>query len=634
MNKIFILLIIFTFSAQLRANDQVRDIEKLKKAAHQIDLRIANFYKNKKLPVPPVTDDATFLRRAFLVAIGRVPSAEEALDFIEIDDADKREKLAAYLMNSKGYSSHMSNWAFDLLRIRDVRKDNANQGTNVPYRYWVRMAINDNKPWDEFVRDLVAAKPGNEWDPKSANVGYYNSDRGMPLDNLANTMRVFLGSRMECAQCHDDPFGKTERKDFYQLAAFTDGQTPLSQPFNARKVHEKFNTGEIDSPGFNLDRFIREGVLEMSLGGDGRGRISLPHDYQYKDGKPNEVIGAKTPFGKQVRLSDREDEGGGRAEFAEWIVAKNGEQFPAVIANRMWQRIMGKGIYEPVDDYIEARQTVYPELVSDLARLMVDLKYDLRAFQHVLMLTKTFQFVTNPNASRLEGGDDFHGRKITRLSAEQIWDSLLTLSSGNPDNMPIRKPDYTIRIYGKEVRKGSMNLLDLSDKLLSIQSEEEYEDYYSELLSEFKGESKSDSGSSMSMAMTQAVKYDGKASVRASELPSPAPRDHLMYLFGASDREVVEAASKDPNVGQVLSLMNGFVQQYLVSNSDADIYKSLIGVKSDEDKIRRLYITILNRTPTSEEMQIMLEEVKAGGDEGIRNIVSVLVMSSEFLFLQ
>jgi Protein of unknown function (DUF1549)/Protein of unknown function (DUF1553) len=633
MKKIPILFITFAFGTQLMAEDKVQDIDKLKKAAHQIDLRIANFYKNKKLQVPPVTDDATFLRRAFLVAIGRVPSAEEALDFIEIDDADKREKLVAYLMNSKGYSSHMSNWAFDLLRIRDARQ--ASQGTNEPYRHWVRMAINDNKPWNEFVRDLVAAKPGNEWDPKSANVGYYNSDRGMPLDNLANTMRVFLGSRMECAQCHDDPFGKTERKDFYHLAAFTNGQNPLSRPFNARKVHNKLgDTSEIGSPEFFLDRFIREGVLEMSLGGDGTGRIPLPHDYQYKDGDPHEVIGAKTPFGKQVRLSDREDKGGGREEFAEWIISKNGEQFPAVIANRMWQRIMGKGIYEPVDDYIEARQTVYPELVTDLARLMFDLKYDLRDFQHVLMLTKTFQFVTNPNASKLEGGDDFHGRKITRLSAEQIWDSLLTLSSGNPDNMPLRKPDYTIRVYGKDVRKGSMNLIELSEKLLSIQSEEEYTSYYSDLLSEYKGGSKTGNASSMSMAMTQAVNYDGNASVRASELPSPAPRNHLMYLFGASDREVVESASKDPNVGQVLSLMNGFVQKYLVSNPEADLYKSLRGVKSDEDKIRKLYITILNRIPTEDEMQAMLEEVKVAGDQGIRNIVSVLVMSSEFLFLQ
>ncbi len=123
--------------------------------------------------------------------------------------------------------------------------------------------------------------------------------------------------------------------------------------------------------------------------------------------------------------------------------------------------------------------------------------------------------------------------------------------------------------------------------------------------------------------------------VRASELPSPAPRDHLLYLFGASDREVVEAASREPNVGQVLSLMNGFVQQRLVNNPGAHLYRCIEGVESDREKIRRLYLTILSRPPSDDEMSWMLEEIATrGAAEGCRNIVSALIMSSEFLFLQ
>jgi len=122
--------------------------------------------------------------------------------------------------------------------------------------------------------------------------------------------------------------------------------------------------------------------------------------------------------------------------------------------------------------------------------------------------------------------------------------------------------------------------------------------------------------------------------VRASELSSPAPRDHLLYIFGASDREVVDAASKEPNVGQVLSLMNGFVQDSLVGKSSAHLYKCLEGVSSNEEKIRRLYLAILSRPPSSEEMALMMEELKARGDEGCRNMVSALIMSSEFIFLQ
>jgi hypothetical protein len=317
-------------------------------------------------------------------------------------------------------------------------------------------------------------------------------------------------------------------------------------------------------------------------------------------------------------------------------VTRTGEQFPAVIANRMWQRIMGKGIYEPVDDFIESKQTVHPELMSHLAKLMHDLDYDLRAFQHVLMLTRTFQFATNPNPSTLEGGDDFHGRKIARLSAEQIWDSLITLSSGDPDKKPVRTADNRIYVGDRPVLIGQMDMIQLSHDVLALKSEEEVRKYFNDFLAMVKkgGGKKGDGKDSMSMGMAPVRKYGKDSPVRASELPSPAPREHFLYLFGASDREVVEGASKEPNVGQVLSMMNGYVQRQLVGNSGAHVYKSLEGAGTEGEKIRRIYLAILNRPPTEEEMGWMKEEVKARGEEGYRNIVASLVMSSEFLFLQ
>ena len=98
-----------------------QDSAKLRQAALQIDQQVASFYRNRKLSVPKVTDDATFLRRVFLVSIGRIPTSEEALAFIEIEDPAKRENLVDYLLKSPGFSSHMTNWAFDLLRVTDGR---------------------------------------------------------------------------------------------------------------------------------------------------------------------------------------------------------------------------------------------------------------------------------------------------------------------------------------------------------------------------------------------------------------------------------------------------------------------------------------------------------------------------------
>jgi hypothetical protein len=606
----------------------------LKKAALEVDQHIAAFYRSRKLDVPQVTDDATFLRRAFLVSVGRIPTAEEALEFLEINEPTKREALVDYLLKSKGFSSHMTNWAFDLLRVTDGRVGSS--ATNEPYRNWVRTAITNDMRWDEFTHRLIAST-GDGWDANTAAVGYYTRDRGMPLDNLSNTMRVFLGARMECAQCHDDPFGTTERKEFYELAAFTHGQTEVGQEKMKPLWDELADDQKNKSEEYRVAQILWDRVYGMSLGGGGTGQIALPEDYQakYHNGKPGDIVGGHTPFGQAVRMSDRRVESDGREKLAGWITGKTGEQFSTVIANRMWKHVMGKGIYEPVDEYKAAKDTNYPELVSYIGKLMIDLDYDLRAFQHVLLLTKTFQFATNPNPSTVEGGDDFHGRKIERLSSEQIWDSLITLAAGDPDKAPVRTLDDRIYLGGKPVLAGKKTMSQLSKEVLALKSEKEVRSYFATFLNEVKNSSPGAANdTSMSMAMAPARSYNKDSKVRASELPSPAPRDHFLYLFGASDREVVDASSKEPNVGQVLSLMNGFVQRELVNKSSAHLYQTLDGATSDKEKVRRLYIAILNRPPTDQEMSWMLDEVKKQGDAGYRNIVSALVMSSEFLFLQ
>jgi hypothetical protein len=603
------------------------------KSARAIDVHIASWYKKQKLEVPQVTDDATFLRRVFLVGIGRIPTGEEARAFLEIDDPAKRTQLIDYLMQSKGYSSHMTNWVFDLLRVTDGRP--GFQGNFEPYRNWVRTAMENNMPWDDFTNALLASS-GDGWDPQTAAVGYYTRDRGMPLDNLANSMRVFLGSRMECAQCHDDPFGTTERHEFYELAAFTEGQGSYRQNYMRKLWDELGDADKRNTVDYEVAQVMWDGVYGLSLGGSGEGKIELPSDYQYRDGEPGEMIGAKTPFGKTVRISEKSDKAEGRKELAEWVTTKTGEQFASVAANRMWKRVMGRGVYEPVDEYKETKELHHPELMSTLINLMVELDYDLRAFQKVLLNTKTFQFVPNPQPSKVPGGDDFHGRQLTRLSAEQLWDSLITLASGDPDKIPRRSLDDRIYVSGKPVLVGKKNMTQVSKEVLALDSEQAVRDYFNKLLAEVKigGASGSTSGSDGMMSMTKVNRYGKDSAVRASELPSPAPRDHLLYLFGQSDRVVVDGSSREPNVGQVLSLMNGYVQNQLVNNTGAALYKSLDGATTDEEKVRRLYVTILNRPPSTEEMGWMKDELKKSKDNGLRNIVSALVMSSEFLFLQ
>lgn len=611
--------------------------EFVRKAALKIDTYVAAWYRQKKLPVPAVTDDSTFLRRAFLVGIGRIPTTEEGMFFLEIEDDSKRVDLINYLINSEGYSSHMTNWMFDLLRIKDDMA-RVSSGRN-PYRSWVGNAVEKNMPWHELTTKLLSSK-GSLWGKGEAPVGYYLRDQGMPLDNLANSMQIFLGTQMECAQCHDDPFGDTERHDFYELAAFTAGQNPAALARKARPLYEEArlekNRGKTKSKVVEL---IRYQILEQTLFSGGSGRIRLPSDYQYRDGDPGEMIAGRTPFGKTVRMSDRENGDDGREKLAEWVTTKTEGQFPAVMANRMWKRIMGRGVYEPINEYVVAKDTNIPGLMNYLTTLMVEVDYDLRAFQRVLLNTKTFQFVPNPNPPKVQNGDDFHGRQLTRLSAEQIWDSLITLAGGNPDKKPKRTLDDRVRIgrNGRGSVVPGLSMAKLSDEVLKLKTVGELDAYCEELVKEVGGGGKRKKSGSDSMMMTQEIRNYGKgAQVRASELPSPAPKDHVLFLFGQSGRDTVNGANSEPNVSQVLTLMNGFVQQQLVNNPSAHIYRSLKDASSPAEKVRRLYVGILNRPPSDEEMSWMMDEVKISGDtdDAYRNILSALVMSSEFLFLQ
>lgn len=616
--------------SQNQGGEQRRDLVELKKAAYNIDKHVANLYKRKKLKVPEVVDDATFLRRSFLVAAGRIPTLEEARMFLEIEDENKREMLANYLMSDKndGYRSTMVNWVSDLLRLTD----NFNNGQAESYVRFVHEAMRDNMPWDRFAERLLSAQ-GSGWEDGA--VGYFIRDKGMPLDNLSNTMRIFTGERMECAQCHDSPFNKWERMDFFELAAFTHGQQEVNRgPWNVvwREVRD---AKEERSEFGRLVDWLGDNVHYFSLAGGGKGRIPLPRDYQYRDGDPGEIIGGRTPFGKRIRSSDRRDDETAGHDFAKWMVSDENVHFTSVIVNRMWKRIMGMGIYEPVDDYIEAEKTITPELMQYLVRLMRDdLQYDLRAFQHVLLLTKNFQFAANPEAFEAGMPQAFNGRQIERMSAEQVWDSLVTLVAGNPDKLPKRSFSDTIYYRGKPVLVGKKTMPQLAQELFAIEDASEYRAYATNLLSEIKAGNGSASKEDMMSMRAQGRPGPVNGMARASELQQPAPNNHLLRMFGSSDRDLIDSATREPNMAQVLSIMNGYVEKMVVSNKGSAVYKALEAGSSDRDKVRFLYYSILSRAPSDEEMALLMRDVIDGSPESYRNLTSALISTHEFIFIQ
>jgi hypothetical protein len=602
-------------------------------AAQAIDGLMAKHHAAMKRPEPALVGDEKFLRRAHLVAIGRIPTADEAAAFLSDDELSKRASLVARLVGSPGYASHMSNWAFDRLRVVD-RKVGQPLRFHA-YRHWMREAVEQNMPWDDMVAALLTAEGGG-WDPATAAVGYHTRDRGMALDNMAISMRVFLGSRMECAQCHNDPFGETKQKDFFRLAAFANGTGAMKQDLMRDLFREMAAKPQASLEHQAAWMFWRD-IYGLSLAGGGTGRIPLPQDYRYRDARPGDIEGARAPFGKPTSLAGTRDRDDGRRRLADWMTKGTGERFPAMIANQMWRRVMGAGLFEPADEYVELSETENPALSRHLASLMSSLDYNLRDFQHALLLTRAFQYETNPEPSAAAGGaDDFRGRRVARLSAEQLWDSLVTLVAGDPDGQPRRALDRTIYLEGRPVLQGKMDMEQLSREVLALESEEEVRAYFDGFVAKVRAEQDGGGAGEMEAPRMRRdpVAYVRGVHPRASELPSPAPADHFLALFGQSNREVVDGATREPNMGQVLALMNGFVQREVLAQPDAVLNRGLAEAASPEDKIRRLYLSVLSREPSPGETDLMRAEFEADLETAPANIAAAMVMSAEFLYLQ
>ena len=187
---------------------------------NRIDQLIENRLRGLKVRPTPKADDATWLRRVYLVTIGRIPTEQEVQDFMSTRDASKRDKLIQKLLSSPGHVSHQLNWLSDLLRIKD-RLDGVNINVGGLYREFVRNQLENNVPWDQFVRSLLDSE-GDYFGGNPA-AGYYLRDRGMQQDNIAHTIQIFLGTRLECAMCHNHPFDRWTQKEFYEMTAFTTG---------------------------------------------------------------------------------------------------------------------------------------------------------------------------------------------------------------------------------------------------------------------------------------------------------------------------------------------------------------------------------------------------------------------------
>ncbi len=393
------------------------------------------------------TSDSVFVRRLYLDLIGRIPTKNETLAFLESKDPSKRAALVDSLIGSEGYVSHTYNWYADILRSRTSISGNGQSvGAGLAYELWIKEGIRKNRPYDEIVYDLVTAS-GSSWENPA--IGYYLRDFGMSLDNLAITTQVFLGTQIVCAQCHNHPFDSWTQMDYYHLSAFTYGMNgtnnhPVQQEAlsllhkseagNGRAKKSKKKKEENQYAG--EDGAMRKAASEIlfpvrfnNVVASDRA-LRLPKDYQYDDAAPLEVVKPSTLFGNEAVLSES---GHPIHAFGEWLTSPENPRFTKVIVNRLWKRAFGVGLVEPVDDFKENTVATNPALMEYLEELMVSLDYDLQAFQRALYKTKAYQREASLEEPVPGAPYHFAGPVLRRMSAEQIWDSLVAMTMSDPD---------------------------------------------------------------------------------------------------------------------------------------------------------------------------------------------------------
>ena len=185
-------------------------------ASDRVDELIDQHLASVGVTPPPAAPDETFLRRAYLDIVGRIPTNREADSFLRSTANDKRDALVHELIGSPGFVSHSFNYWADILRIKSIL---ARRTSGEPFIHWIKEELEANTPYDEWVAELLSANgPGHAKD--NGSTGLLLRDRDMPEDSMSNTVRVFLGTRIECAQCHNHPSDKWTQRQYFEMVAF------------------------------------------------------------------------------------------------------------------------------------------------------------------------------------------------------------------------------------------------------------------------------------------------------------------------------------------------------------------------------------------------------------------------------
>ena len=345
--------------------------------------------KLKKLRILPseLCDDATFLRRAYLDIVGLLPSREEAERFLASTESQKRDKLVDELLGRQEFTDLWVMKFAELLQIRSINEAQqlSTKGALL-YFNWLGEKISANVPMNQIVRELLSSEGGTFANPAT---NYYQVE----LDSLKlaeNTAQVFMGMRIQCAQCHNHPFDRWTQNDYYGFASFFT-QVGRKQGEDPRE-RIIFNTGNGDAK----HPITGKPVTAKFLGGDLA----------------------------DVKGKDR------RQVLADWLASPENPYFARNLSNLFWAHFMGQGIIEPVDDVRISNPPSNPELLDELAKRFTSYNYDFKRLVRDICTSRTYQLSSRANESNAADTRNFARGAIRRIRAEVLLDCITQVTDG------------------------------------------------------------------------------------------------------------------------------------------------------------------------------------------------------------
>ncbi len=346
------------------------------------------------LPPSDVCDDATFLRRVTLDIAGRIPTVAEAELFLTEHSADKREQLIERLLRSPEHADYFANKWTTLLKNR--RDDASDIVSNFAFHSWIRDSLLANKPYDQWVRELLAATGTVVGNPP---VAWYKRVKE-PNQQLEDVAQLFLGVRMQCAQCHHHPFERWSQQDYYGMAAFFTrvGRKPTGTRGEDLIFHQR---------GVALAKNMRSGEM-------------VP----------------PSALGDQLEAIAPDDDP--RLKLADWMSSPNNRFFAKAVVNRYWKHFFKRGLIEPEDDIRESNPASHPEVLAQLERHLIEHEFDLRELVRVIVNSNAYQLSAIPNEHNAADYQSFSHYYPERMQAEVLLDAIdqLTGATTTFANLP------------------------------------------------------------------------------------------------------------------------------------------------------------------------------------------------------